>query len=49
MYNLTRLKIGLDSISLECSKNREKVALNKDSVDKKPCINRKSKSDELTI
>ena len=48
LYDYTRLRIRLDSISLECSKNKKKN-LNENSVEWKPCINRKIKSNELII
>ena len=50
MHDWTRLSLGIDSISLECSKNmKNNVVLNKNCVEGKPCINRESKSNELKI
>ena len=52
----TRLSLGLDSISLKCLENMKtvyldenNVVLDENSVERKPCINRESKSFELTI
>ena len=49
-------ELGFDSISLKCVKNMKTVypdenyvVLNDKSVEGRPCINRESKSDELTI
>ena len=46
MFDYTRLRIGLDSISLECLDNMKivypdenNVFLNENSVEIKPCIN----------
>ena len=56
LYEYTILSGGFDSISLECSENMKtvypdenNVVLNEKSVERKPFINRKSKSNELTI
>ena len=56
LYDYTRLSWGLDSISLKCLNNMKtvypdenNVVLDENSVERKPCINRESKSLELTI
>ena len=56
LYDQTRLSLGLDSISLNVQRtlklsiqNEKNVVLNEKSVEGKPCINRESKSNELTI
>ena len=56
MYDKTRFSLGLDSISLNVRRirklsiqNENNVVLNENSVEGKPCINRESKSDKLTI
>ena len=47
MFDYTRLRIGLDSISLECLENMKTVypdennfVLDENSAERKPCINR---------
>ena len=56
MYDQTRLGLGLDSINLNVQRtlklsirDENNVFLNENSVEVKPCINRESKSDEVTI
>ena len=56
LYDYTRLSLGLASISLNVQRtwklsirDENNVVLNENSVEGKPCINRESKSDELTI
>ena len=56
VYDSTRLGLGLNSISLECLENMKtvypdenNVVLDENSVERKPCIDRESKSLELTI
>ena len=50
MYDQTGLNLGLDSISLKCLfQNENNVVLNENCVERKPYINRKSKSLEITI
>ena len=56
MFDYTRLRIGLDSICLECLENMKNVypdennvVLYENSNERKPCINREIKSNELTI
>ena len=56
LYDQTVLGLALDSISLKCLKNMKNIypdenniVLNENTVEGKPCINRESKSDELTI
>ena len=53
---LDYIDLGLESISLKCLKNMKtfyqdenNVVLDENSVEWKPCINRESKSLELTI
>ena len=53
---LDYIELGFDSISLKCLKNMKtvyqdenNVVLDENSVELKPCINRKIKSLELTI
>ena len=50
------IELGLDSISLKCLENMKtvnqdenNVVLYENSIERKPCINRESKSLELTI
>ena len=50
LYDQTRLILGLDSISLKyLFQNENCIVLNENSVEGKPCINRESKSLELTV
>ena len=56
LYEYTRLSLGLDSISFNVRRTRKMsiqnenyFVLNENSVEEKPCINRESKSNELTI
>ena len=56
LYDKTTLSWGLDLISLKCMKNMKtvyqdenNVVLDENSVEWKPCINRESKSLDLTI
>ena len=53
---LDYIELGLDSISLKCFKNmktvyqdEKNVVLDENSVKWKPCINRESKSLDITI
>ena len=56
LYDWTGSSLGLDSISLECSENMKtvypdenNVVLNENSAEIKACIDRGSKSYEITI
>ena len=56
LYDYTRLSLWLDSISLNVLRtwklsmqDEKNVVLNENSVEVKPCINRETKSNELTI
>ena len=56
MYDYTRLSLGLDAISLNVERtwklsiqNEKDFVLNENSVEGKPCINRGSKSNDITI
>ena len=53
---LDQIELGLDSVSLKCLENmntvyqdENNVVLDENSVEWKPCVNRESKSLELTI
>ena len=53
---LDYIELGFESISLKCLENMKtvyqdenNVVLDENSVERKPCINRESKSLELTI